>query len=80
MSILYYIFSRFGLFYWRNIASPEKYARSIGVTIGKHCFISTREWGHEPYLIEIGDNVRITRNVSVHTYGGALGTCSASRF
>lgn len=70
MNKLKHIFSRFGLFYWRYIAAPEKYARHIGVTIGKHCFISTREWGNEPYLIEIGDNVQITRNVSVHTHGG----------
>lgn len=70
MSKLKYIFSRIGLFYWRSIASPEKYARHLGVTIGKHCFISTREWGNEPYLIRIGDNVQVTRGVAVHTHGG----------
>lgn len=73
MSKLKYIFSRIGLFYWRSIASPEKYARHLGVTIGKHCFISTREWGNEPYLIRIGDNVQVTRGVAVHTHGG--GNC-----
>lgn len=73
MSKLKYIFSRIGLFYWRFIASPEKYARHLGVKIGKHCFISTREWSNEPYLITIGDNVQLTRCVSVHTHGG--GNC-----
>lgn len=57
-------------FYWRFIASPETYARHIGVTIGKKCFISTREWSNEPYLIIIGNNVQVTRGVSIHTHGG----------
>ena len=57
-------------FYWRYIASPEKYARHIGVNIGDKCFISTREWSSEPYLINIGDNVQITRGVSFYTHGG----------
>ncbi len=70
MNKLKYILHRIGLLYWRYIVSPEKYARHIGVTIGRHCFVSTREWGNEPYLITIGDNVQITRNVSVHTHGG----------
>ena len=73
MSKLKYLFGRIGLFYWRFIASPEKYARHLGVKIGKHCFISTREWSSEPYLITIGDNVQLTRCVSVHTHGG--GNC-----
>lgn len=57
-------------FYWRFIASPETYARHIGVTIGKNCFISTREWSNEPYLIIIGNNVQVTRGVSIQTHGG----------
>ena len=56
--------------YWRFIASPEKYARHIGVTIGKNCLISTKNWSTEPYLVTIGNNVQITRNVSIHTHGG----------
>lgn len=50
----------------------RKYARHIGVTIGKNCFISTREWSSEPYLVTIGDNVQITRNVAIHTHGGHI--------
>ena len=56
--------------YWRFLASPEKYARHLGIKIGENCFISTREWSTEPYLITIGNNVQITRGVSVHTHGG----------
>lgn len=57
--------------YWRYIATPEKYARHIGVTIGNHCLINTRNWSTEPYLVTIGDNVQITNNVFIHTHGGA---------
>ena len=64
------LFARISRFYWRNIVSPYKYARHIGVTIGKNCLISTRNWGTEPYLISIGDHVQLTPGVSIHTHGG----------
>lgn len=58
-------------FYWRFFASPEKYARHIGVKIGNNCLIETRNWSSEPYLITIGNNVQVTMNVYFHTHGGA---------
>lgn len=58
------------MFYWKHIASPVKYARHIGVTIGENCLIATRNWSTEPYLITIGNNVQITRGVSIYTHGG----------
>lgn len=61
---------RISYFYWHNIASPEKLARHLGVTIGKNCLISTRNWPSEGYLITIGNNVQITLGVSIHTHGG----------
>ena len=64
------LFSRISRFYWRNIATPQKYARHIGVKIGKNCLICTRNWGTEPYLISIGDHVQLTTGVFVHTHGG----------
>lgn len=57
-------------FYWKIIASPIKYARHLGVTIGDNCLISTRNWSTEPYLITIGNHVQITHCVSMHTHGG----------
>lgn len=60
-------------FYWRFIASPEKYAKHLGVKIGKNCLISTRNWSTEAYLVTIGNNVQVTRDVSIHTHGG--GNC-----
>ena len=70
MGFINKLFNRIVHLYWRYYATPEEYARHIGVNIGKNCFISTREWSSEPYLITIGNNVQITRNVYIHTHGG----------
>lgn len=59
-------------FYYRFIASPVAYAKHIGVNVGEHCFISTRNWSTEPYLITIGDNVQITAGVWFFTHGGGM--------
>ena len=53
---------------WKE--SPESYARRIGVRIGKGCFIGTKNFPSEPYLIEIGDNCRIAGETSFFTHGG----------
>lgn len=57
-------------FYW-SFRDDETYAKHIGVKIGKNCFIATRKWSTEPYLISIGNNVQVTDNVFFHTHGGA---------
>lgn len=57
--------------YRRNFWSPEKYARYIGVKIGKDCDIQNVSFGSEPYLIEIGDHVQITQGVKIFTHGAA---------
>ncbi|WP_277012813.1 acyltransferase [Flavobacterium lindanitolerans] len=57
--------------YRRYIWSCEKYARYIGVKIGKNCSIATRNFGSEPYLIEIGNNVQITNDVKFFCHGAA---------
>ena len=67
------LFNLISNIYWKTIASPEKYARHIGVHIGKNCLISTRYWPSEPYLVSIGDNVQLTDCVSIHSHGG--GNC-----
>ncbi|WP_339844644.1 acyltransferase [uncultured Dokdonia sp.] len=51
--------------------SKEKYARSIGVIIGKNCSIGTIHFGSEPYLIQIGNHVQITNDVKFFTHGGS---------
>ena len=62
-----HIINRICILYWRFI----KYARYIGVKIGENCFISTRNFGSEPYLIKIGNNVQLTSGVSLFTHGGS---------
>lgn len=56
--------------YWRFIASPLKYARHIGVNIGKNNLIRKNHWSSEPYLITVGENCQITHGVLIHTHGG----------
>jgi len=54
----------------RLFLSSERYARYIGVNIGQGCYISTKCFSSEPYLITIGNNVRIAKNVCFFTHGG----------
>ncbi|MDM1541804.1 acyltransferase [Empedobacter sp. 189-2] len=56
--------------YKRTFYSCEKFARWQGVKIGKGCKIATKDFGSEPYLIEIGNNVRVTHNVKFFNHGG----------
>jgi acetyltransferase-like isoleucine patch superfamily enzyme len=56
----------------KYMMSPESYARSIGVSIGRHNFIAGRNhWSNDPYLVKIGNHVQITAGVRLHTHGGA---------
>lgn len=56
--------------YWRFLASPEKYARHIGVNIGENNLIGKNHWSSEPYLITIGNNCQLT-DCKIFTHGGA---------
>lgn len=54
-----------------KIVSPVKYARMIGVNLGKNCLVyRSMEWPSEPYLVTIGDNVQLTRGVAIHPWRG----------
>lgn len=56
----------------KRFVSLEKYARLIGVNMGKNNFIADKNiWSAaEPYLITIGDNCQITYGVRIFTHGG----------
>ena len=56
--------------YYRYRLNPVQYARHLGVKLGNNCSVGIRAWSSEPYLIEIGNNVAITRGVMIHTHGG----------
>lgn len=49
----------------------EKYAKILGVKVGDGTRIYIREWGSEPFLIEIGRNCTITNGVKLLTHDGA---------
>lgn len=56
-----------------KICSPINYARSIGVNVGANCeFQRNIDWGSEPYLIKIGNNVRVTRGCKFITHDGGI--------
>lgn len=61
---------KISLFYHRYCCSKEQYARYLGVNIGNNCRIAIRNWSSEPYLVTIGNNVAITKGVSINTHGG----------
>lgn len=52
--------------------NPIKMARKIGVKVGEQCsFVSMPNFGSEPYLVEIGNHVRIASGVTFLTHDGA---------
>ncbi len=54
----------------KYLMTPNEYALSVGVKMGKGCWLSTKELPSEGYLIEIGDYVRIASHTSIYTHGG----------
>lgn len=53
--------------------NPVKYWRNLGAKIGDNCEIfSSASLGGEPYLVSIGNNVRITTNVVFITHDGGV--------
>ncbi|EMJ7521484.1 acyltransferase [Providencia rettgeri] len=59
------------LFLYLKIFGAEKYARLLGVKIGEKCRIYNTDWGSEPFLIDIGSNVTISKNVTFITHDGS---------
>ncbi len=56
--------------YIKRWKDPVKFFRKQGATIGEDCEIRCSTLGSEPYLITIGDHVRITRGVELITHDG----------
>lgn len=53
-------------------ASPIKYARWIGVQVGRDCRLASCNFGSEPYLVRLGDRVEVTAGVEFITHDGAV--------
>jgi len=56
----------------RLILPAKFYANFVGVKMGKNCRIVSKNFGSEPYLIEIGNHVHITRGVNFITHDGSM--------
>lgn len=56
---------------WSN-RTREKYARLVGVQLGRNCRLISANFGTEPYLIYIGDHVTISHGVQFITHDGGL--------
>ena len=58
--------------FYTKKTNPMKYARRVGVTIGKNCrLIDSPHWGSEPWLIAIGDHTEISFECTFITHDGA---------
>jgi acetyltransferase-like isoleucine patch superfamily enzyme len=55
----------------RLLAGGTAAARQLGVRVGEGCRIYSRNFGSEPWLIEIGDRVTITSGVNIITHDGS---------
>ncbi|HTD39024.1 MAG TPA: acyltransferase [Mucilaginibacter sp.] len=53
------------------IKTDVGYARHKGVVVGENCRIIIREFGTEPWLISIGNNVTISDGVKLLTHDGS---------
>lgn len=65
------IFKRFRREYIWLRYGGIKLARLLGVEVGKNCRIYIKNFGTEPYLISIGDNVTIAKGVKILTHDGS---------
>jgi len=55
-----------------RFVSANDFAKRQGVRFGKNCNFRTKLFGSEPYLIEMGDNVRTSTGVQFLTHDGGI--------
>jgi acetyltransferase-like isoleucine patch superfamily enzyme len=56
--------------YKRKLETPYEYAKRSGVKMGENVQILSKHLTTEPYLITLGNNVRISKDVHFFTHGG----------
>jgi acetyltransferase-like isoleucine patch superfamily enzyme len=57
-------------FFFRRTKDRVSYAKYKGVKVGQNCRIYITDFGSEPFLISIGNNVTITSGVKFITHDG----------
>jgi len=74
MSLIKKVFNALYKLYILKVGEEKRnsYLRKMGVKVGKNCKIHTVEFSTEPYLVEIGDNARITSGTIFITHDGAV--------
>ncbi|MBD5097517.1 MAG: acyltransferase [Lachnospiraceae bacterium] len=55
---------------YKKYKNPVKYYRRLGMKIGNKCELRSSNFGSEPYLITIGNHVRINAGVHFITHDG----------
>lgn len=55
-----------------SFISANKVAKLEGVKFGKNPYFRTKQFGSEPYLIEVGDNFKTAGNVQFITHDGGV--------
>jgi len=53
--------------------SSNEFAKKVGVKYGKNPQFRTKNFGTEPYLIEVGDDFETSGNVTFITHDGSVG-------
>ena len=69
------IYLKILIFFANRYTLPEIYRKYYDIKIGHSCVFTGKRisFGSEPYLIEIGNNVRITADVKFITHDGGVG-------
>lgn len=55
-----------------SLISANKVAKLEGVKFGKNPYFRTKQFGSEPYLIEVGDNFKTAGKVNFITHDGGV--------
>jgi acetyltransferase-like isoleucine patch superfamily enzyme len=72
---LKYIVFKYMVYRANRFTLPDIYRKYYEIKIGKDCVFTGKNisFGSEPYLIEIGNRVRITADVKFETHDGGVG-------
>ncbi|AWI24444.1 acyltransferase [Flavobacterium pallidum] len=65
------MFKKLAHYYKLNYWDGVRHAKDMGVRMGKGCSIYSRNFGSEPYLIELGDRVQVGLDVHFFTHGAS---------
>ena len=60
-------------YHYLNHKNPLKLAKLLGVSLGENVEITSGViWGSEPYLISIGDNTKLSQNITFSCHDGGV--------